>query len=81
MELLASMVNWKELGDTVVAAFVGSIAVAISASLAIWGTTKYADLGQEGRVVFAGMSLLVGLIGLLATIGIIALGIYLMVSK
>jgi len=81
MDLIASVVNWKELGDTVIAAFVGAMAVALVASLGIWGMTRYVDLHQEGRTASAGLALAVGGLGLLATIGIIVLGIYLMVSK
>ncbi|HMU26900.1 MAG TPA: hypothetical protein PKA56_05175 [Solirubrobacterales bacterium] len=81
MDLFASVVAWKELGDTVLYAFVGAMAVSLAASLGIWGATKYVDFNQDGRGVVAGMALAVGAFGLVATIGIIALGIYLMVSK
>jgi len=81
MDVIASVVNWKELGDTVLAAFAGSVAIALAASLGIWGATKYVDLSQEGRRVLGGLAFVVGVLGLLATVGIIALGIYLMVSK
>ncbi|MCB0863178.1 MAG: hypothetical protein KDB66_08200 [Solirubrobacterales bacterium] len=81
MDLIASVVNWKELGDTVLYAFAGAMAVSLSASLGIWGGTRYVDLSQEGRGVIGGFALLVGVIGLLANIAIIALGIFLMVSK
>ena len=59
----------------------GAMAVSLSASLGIWGGTRYVDLSQEGRGVIGGFALLVGVIGLLANIAIIALGIFLMVSK
>lgn len=81
MELLASVVNSEELLDTVVAAFVASMMVALVSSLGIWGGTKYVDLSQEGRSVVALLALGVGVFGLLATIGIIGVGIYLMVAK
>jgi hypothetical protein len=81
VELLGSVVSWKELGDTVFYAFIGAMAVSLAASLGIWGATKYVDFSQEGRLFTAGMALAVGAFGLLATIGIIGLGIYLMVSK
>jgi hypothetical protein len=81
MDLIASVVNWKELGDTVLYAFAGAMAVSLAASLGIWGATRYVDLSQEGRAIYAGMALAVGAVGLLATIGIIVLGIFLMVSK
>lgn len=81
VDLIASVVNWKELGDTVLAAFVGAMAVSLAASLGIWGATRYVDLSQERRMISAGLALTVGALGLLATVGIIVLGIFLMVSK
>jgi len=81
MEVIASMVNWKELGDTVLYAFIGAMAISLSASLGIWGGTRYVDLSQDRRIVSAGLALTVGVLGLLGTVGIIGLGIYLMVSK
>ena len=35
MDLFASVVAWKELGDTVLYAFVGAMAVSLAASLGI----------------------------------------------
>lgn len=81
MDLLASVINFAELGETVLAAFVASMAVAFVASLGIWGATKYVDFSQEGRGIAAVLALGVGVLGLLATTGIIAFGLVLMVSK
>ena len=81
MELLTTVVNTKELLDTIAAAFVASLTVAIVSSLGIWGGTKYVDFSQEGRGVSAALALGVGIFGLMATLAIIVLGIYLMVAK
>lgn len=80
MEVFAVVVDLEDLFDTVVAAFVASMAVAFVASLGIWGVTKYVDLGQDGRMVSAALALGVGAFGFLATLAIIALGLYLMIS-
>ena len=81
MDLIASVVNVKELWETIAAAFVASLAVALVASLGIWGATKYVDFSQEGRGITAGLALGVGVLGLLATMAIIAFGLFMMVSK
>lgn len=81
MGLLVAVVNTKDLLMTIGASFVAGLGVAFVSSLAIWGGAKYVDFNQEDRNVAALMSLAVGIFGLLSTIGIIVLGIYLMVSK
>jgi hypothetical protein len=81
MDVLASVINGKELWQTVAAAFVGAMTVSLVASIGIWGGARYVDLNQEGRTLHATLALIVGVLGLVATVGIIALGIYLMVAK
>lgn len=81
MGLVASVVNVGDLLMTVVSAFIASLTVALVASVGIWGATKYVDLSQEGRGFTALLCLGIGIFGLLATLGIIVLGIYLMVAK
>jgi len=81
VEPFASVVNTTDLFETVAAAFVASLAIALVSSLGIWGGTKYVDYSQEGRGVTALLALGVGVFGLLATVGIIGLGIALMVTK
>ncbi|HMT04747.1 MAG TPA: hypothetical protein PKD76_04290 [Solirubrobacterales bacterium] len=78
--LIATVVNLTELWETVAAAFVSSLAVAIVASLGIWGSTKYVDFSQEGRGASAVLALGVGILGLLATIAIIAFGLHVMIA-
>lgn len=78
--MLAAVVNTQDLLWTVIAAFVSSLAVALVASLGIWGLTKYADFNLEGQGLRAGLALGVGVFGVAATLGIIALGIFMMVA-
>ena len=80
MAALAIIVDSGDLLMTIAASFVAGLGVALVSSLGIWGAAKYVDFRQEGRMVTAGMALGVGMFGLLATIGIIVLGIYLMIA-
>lgn len=77
---LAEVVNWAELGESVAAGAIAAIALTIVVSLGIRGTAKYVDFSQEGRMGAAYMSLAVGGLAVLLTVGMIVLGIYLMVA-
>ena len=68
MDLIGSVVNTGDLLRTIGASFIAALAVAFVASVGIWGGTKYEDYNQVGRIG-------------VATVGIIVLGIFLMVSK
>lgn len=78
--ILASLVNWGHLFESVVAGAVAAIVLTIVVSFGIRGTAKYVDYIQEGRTALAYGSLAIGGISLLLTLGLIILGIYLMVS-
>ena len=58
--LLAEVVNWVELGESVAAGAVAAIALTIVVSLGIRGTAKYVDYSQDGRMTAAYLSLAVG---------------------
>mgnify|MGYP001232343087 CR=1 FL=1 len=80
MGILAVLIDSGDLLMTIAASFVAGLGVALVSSLSIWGGAKYVDYSQEGRTMVAAMALGVGVLGLLATVGIIVLGIYLMVA-
>lgn len=80
MGVLAAVVETGDLLSTVLASFVAGLGVALVSSIGIWGGAKYVDLHQEGRNVAAVLALGVGILGLLATLAIIAIGLILMIS-
>jgi hypothetical protein len=80
--ILATVVDWKALGDVVVASLVAAVGVTIAFSLAIYGATRLADMRREHHrttetVAFA---VLAGA-GLAVTVGAVALGLLVMLSK
>ena len=77
---LATIVNWAELGQSVLAGAVAAIAITIVVSLGIRGTARYVDHNLEGRTAAAVLSLAVGGISVVLTLGLIVFGIYLMVA-
>lgn len=80
MAVFASIIDSGDLLMTIGSSFVAALSVALVSSLGIWGGARYVDLSQDGRSVAAGLALVVGIFGLVATIAIIVLGIALMVA-
>lgn len=80
MNLLATVVNWSELLQSVAAGAVSAILITIVVSLGIRGTAKYVDYNLEGRTAPALASLAVGGISVVLTIAMIIFGIYIMVA-
>ncbi|MDQ3729358.1 MAG: hypothetical protein M3355_07175 [Actinomycetota bacterium] len=81
MSVLATIVDWSALGQTVIAALLAGVGVAFSFSLAILGAARLTDSTQElgllgtigyGALTFAGIS---------ATAAAIAFGIFVMTSS
>ena len=62
MALVATVIDWGELGSTVAAAAVSAIGVALIFSLVVFGAARWLELRREGRDVlalgFAGMTIL-----------------------
>lgn len=80
MGALAVIVETGDLLLTVLVSFAAGLGVALVSSLGIWGAARYVDLSQEGKTASAWFALAVGAFGLLATVGLIAFGIYLMIA-
>jgi cation transporter-like permease len=78
---MATIVQAKELAQTLVASLVAGVGVTAVFSVAIWGAARFADLSREGRPIAAGLSAaLVGL-ALTTTLAAVAVGIVVMTSK
>jgi cation transporter-like permease len=78
---MATIVQTKELAQTLVASLVAGVGVTAVFSVAIWGVARFADLSREGRPIAAGLSAaLVGL-ALTTTLAAVAVGIIVMTSK
>ncbi|HEX3239154.1 MAG TPA: hypothetical protein VHR18_03335 [Solirubrobacterales bacterium] len=79
--ILASLVEGKELLETVVASVVAGIGVTFAFSVAIWGVGRFADLSREERPLAAGGALAVGGLGLVVVGAALVFGIVVMTSK
>jgi hypothetical protein len=78
---LATLVEGKELLETVVASAVAGIGVTFVFSVAIWGVARFADLSRNERPVAAAAAALAAGLALVATVAIVVLGIIVMTSK
>ena len=79
--MIATLVEGKELLETVVFSSVAGIGVTLVFSIAIWGVARFADLSRNERPLAAGAAALVATLALLATIAVVVFGIIVMTSK
>jgi hypothetical protein len=79
--LAADIVDWKALGDVVLASLVAGVGTTVAYSFAIFGMTRFAEMRRDGRVLEATAFAVLGVAGLVATIGAIVVGIVVMTSK
>jgi hypothetical protein len=81
MGLVATLVEVKDLWQTVLAATVAGLGVTTAFSVAIWGLGRSAELGGEGRRAAAGSAAAVGGLGLFVVLAAIVFGIVVMTHK
>jgi hypothetical protein len=79
--MIATLVEGKELLETVVFSAVAGIGVTFVFSVAIWGVAQFADHSRNERPLAAGVAAFVGALGLLATAAVVVFGIIVMTSK
>lgn len=78
---MATIVQGKELLETVIASFVAGVGVTVVFSLAIWGGVRFVDLSRGGRPLAAGGAAALGVLALAVTLAAIVVGIVEMTSK
>jgi len=78
--LLASVVDWEALLDTVIAAAVAGVGVTVVFSFAILGAAFFGDARREGRGAAAVGAVMLMVLGLGGTLAAIAGGILVMTS-
>jgi hypothetical protein len=79
--MIATLVEGKELLETVAFSAVAGIGVTLVFSLAIWGVARFADLSRDERPLAAGAAVLVAALALLGTVAVVVFGIIVMTSK
>jgi hypothetical protein len=79
--MIATLVEGKQLLETVGASVVAGIGVTFVFSIAIWGVARFADLSRNEKPLAAGAAALIACLALAATAGIVVVGIIAMTSK
>ena len=76
--MIATLIEGKELLETVVASAVAGIGVTVAFSVAIWGVARFVDLNREERTLAAGAAVTVAGLALAVTLGAVGVGIVVM---
>ena len=79
--MIATIVEGKDLWQTVVASVVAGLGVTFLFSLGIWGAGQFSELSREKRPVAATAAATVGVVGLLCVAGAVVTGIIVMTQK
>ena len=81
MALVATVIDWSELGSTVAGAAVSAIGVALVFSLAVFGAARWLELRRAGRDLLALASAGLTILSLAAFAGAIVVGLIVMTDK
>jgi hypothetical protein len=78
---MATVVETKELIETVIASLVAGVGVTAVFSVAIWGGARFVDFNRDGRPVAAAAAVAVSVLALAVTLAAVVFGIVVMTSK
>lgn len=81
MGVLGAVVDTGALLKVIAASLAAGVGVTAAFSLAIAGVVRFSDLRRDGRPLEAGLFALVGGLALAASLGAVALGIFVMARK
>ncbi len=81
MSVLATIVDWTAVFQTIVAAIVSGVGVTLAFSIAVLGATRWVDLSRDGRGAAALAAATVGVVAFAVCIAAIVLGIVVMTTK
>jgi hypothetical protein len=79
--MMATLIEGREMLETVAFSAVAGIGVTFVFSVAIWGAAQFADHSRNERPLAATAAAVIGALGLLATAGVVVFGIIVMTSK
>ena len=81
MIVAGEIVDWATLLEVIWQALAAGVGVALAFSIAVAGSTRFADEVRENRMTRAALFGAIGALGLAVCLGAIALGIVVMTSK
>jgi hypothetical protein len=78
---MATIVQGKDLIETVIASLIAGVGITTIFSLAIWGGARFADLSRDGRRLAAGAAAVLSALALATTLAAVVFGIVVMTNK
>jgi hypothetical protein len=78
--LVAEIVDWEALLDTVAAALIAGVGIAIAFSVAIYGVARFAEARRAGTPLVAGASAVLAGVALVVCTAAITVGVVVMAS-
>ena len=79
--MIATVIETKELLETVLYASVSGIGLTLVFSLGIYGSTRFADFSRDGRTLEAAAAAILAVVAVLASLAMIVIGIVVMTQK
>lgn len=79
--IVATLIEGKELLETVIASVVAGVGVTVVFSVAIWGIAQFAELSRAERPLAAGMAGAAAVLALAVTAAAVVSGVVVMTSK
>ena len=79
--MIATIVDGKDLLQTVIYSSAAGIGITLIFSLGIYGSTRFADYSRDGRRLEATLTGALAVIAMLATIALMVIGIVVMTQK
>jgi hypothetical protein len=79
--MIATIVQWKDLWQTVTASIVAGAGITFAFSLGIWGSGQFAELSRNDRPVAATVAGAVALLAFLCVAAAVIVGIVVMTQK
>lgn len=78
---MATIVETKELLQTVIASLIAGVGITVVFSFAIWGVARFADLSRSERPLAAGAAATLAALATLLTIAAVVFGVVVMARK
>ena len=79
--MIATIVQWKELWQTVAASVVAGVGITFAFSLGIWGTGQFAELSRGERPVAATAAGVIAILAFLCVAAAVIVGIVVMTQN
>jgi hypothetical protein len=79
--MIATLVQWKELWQTVVASVTAGVGITFAFSVAIWGIGQFSELSRNERPLGAAGAAVMASLALTGVAAAVIIGIIVMTSK